>query len=124
MLDGYRWILNSLPDLYSGRLDASRLFVFGGSAGGSATLFVVCILSTRFGGVDGAYHRQAIDALKAGLPSARALYSVYPMVDLDKKEGGYPHTPYEIALSTLSAAQRAQVDELLKEPVSTGYNIG
>jgi hypothetical protein len=46
------------------------------------------------------------------------------MVDLDKKEGGYPHTPYEVALNTLGVAQRAKVDELLKEPVSTGYDIG
>lgn len=39
MVDGYRWVLEELPKLAP--IDPTRNFVFGGSAGGYATLSVV-----------------------------------------------------------------------------------
>jgi dipeptidyl aminopeptidase/acylaminoacyl peptidase len=40
-LDTYKWILSGLSDAVGGKVDPSKVFVFGGSAGGTATLFLV-----------------------------------------------------------------------------------
>lgn len=41
LIDGYKWVLDTLPTIAP--VDASRVFVMGGSAGGYSTLSVVRI---------------------------------------------------------------------------------
>lgn len=109
LLDSYKWCREKLGEAAGCKIDPSRIIVFGGSAGGTASIFLVA------------------DALKAGIPPPKAMYVIYPMVDdtfpvagVAQKDYG---SNYDGHLNNLEPEERKLLDEMMAGPAATAYNI-
>ncbi|ORY24493.1 Alpha/Beta hydrolase protein [Naematelia encephala] len=108
-VDGYRWTIEKLPKLVQARVDTSRIFVFGGSAGGTASLFL------------------GLDAVKAALPPPRAILAVYPALDFDKPgllpTKHYDYDKIDELINSLSLERQDALRELIRGPSSTSFDF-
>ncbi|EIW73025.1 hypothetical protein M231_04329 [Tremella mesenterica] len=106
-VDAYAWVVNDLGKITGGKVDGSRVFVFGASAGGTATLFL------------------GVDIPGAGLPPPKALYPCYPLTNWDLlTNGSEPYSNYEEHLKSRPADVQEAIRRLIAGPGTTGYDIG